>query len=514
MDPNSSQAILIVDDDVHLCTSVRRLLSSEGYAVSEANDAKSALDLLSRQPFQVLLSDQGMPGMTGVELLRQVRREYPAIQRLLLTGGNDPHAAEEAINEAAVFRYLLKPCDGERLLETVRAAFKEYRLEEEGRRIAALTERHSRELEELATSLEAKVSERTRLLARAKNEWERTFDAIDRPIAVLERDLRVVRANLAYAKLAATPIREVPGRLCHELLFKRSSPCPECALATGCLTGSFELAGPRTFVVNGYEADGRFVCIYRETTEERSLLRQQIQTEKFAAVGRLAGGVAHEINNPLGAILAFTQVLLSDAGHTAEDLVILRDVEHAALRCKSIVESLLRFSRRGPASKALLDVNKAVQEACVLFSAQVRCRPKAQLKTDICKEPMTVLGDPNEIEQVVLNLLINALQALPDGKGVVTVTTRSGGGWAEVAIHDNGAGILPEHRSKIFDLGFTTKPAGEGTGFGLPISWGIAQAHGGRLDVESAPGIGTTFTLRLPAASASPAPEPAERSAP
>ena len=159
-------------------------------------------------------------------------------------------------------------------------------------------------------------------------------------------------------------------------------------------------------------------------------------------------------------------------------------------------------------------MNKAVTEACVLFGAQVKCRPKAHLKSTLSPQPLMVMVDANEIEQVVLNLLMNALQALPDSTGTVTVTTRAENGWAEVAVHDDGTGVPPELHSKIFDLGFTTKPAGEGTGFGLPISWGIAQAHGGRLDLESKPGLGTTFTLRLPPASLTAAADVTDRSAP
>jgi signal transduction histidine kinase len=132
----------------------------------------------------------------------------------------------------------------------------------------------------------------------------------------------------------------------------------------------------------------------------------------------------------------------------------------------------------------------------------MRCQPKAKLETGLAPAALPVSGDPNEIEQVVLNLLMNALQALPEAGGTVTLTTRAVDGLVEVAVQDTGAGISPEDRSKIFNLGFTTKPPGQGTGFGLSISWSIAQAHGGRIDFESQPGQGTTFTLRLPSAAA------------
>jgi signal transduction histidine kinase/FixJ family two-component response regulator len=500
--PVAADTVLLVDDDALLLRTMKGVLETAGLKTFTAGSAEEALEVLQRQVVQVVLSDGKMPGMGGVELLRRVRAGSPAIQRLLLTGVTDPRAAEDAINDAGVFRFLLKPCDRARLVETVRAACEQYDLQEQRRYLAALAERQNEELAKHAATLEAKVLERTRLLSQAKTDWERTFDAIDRPIAVIESNYGVVRANKAYARLADRPLPALAGLPCHTLLFKRDAPCAECKLARSDASESFELAGPRSFAVNTYRAQERYVCIYRETTQEREQLRQMVQTEKFAAVGMLAGGVAHEINNPLGAVLAFTQLMLREAGRSDDDLETLRDIEHATLRCKRIVESLLRFSRRQALARKTIDLNKAVEDASVLFGAQLRCAPKAQLVTRMSPTSLAVLGDANEIEQVVLNLLMNALQALPETGGTVTLSTQDAGDAVEVSVQDTGPGIPAEHRSKIFNLGFTTKPPGEGTGFGLAISWSIAQAHGGRIDFESEPGRGTTFTLRLPSAAA------------
>ena len=510
MEPNSTadaDSVLLVDDDLLMLRTMGFVLDGAGLGTVTAQSAEQALEVLRRQAVKVVVSDLRMPGMDGLELLRRVRVEYPLIQRLLLTAVSDPRAAEEAINSAGVFRFLLKPCDRTRLVETVREACDQYDAQEQLRYLAELAQRQNEELAQHAATLEAKVRERTKLLSQAKTEWERTFDAIERPIAIIERDYRLVRANRAYARLAERPIQTLNGQRCHALLFKRGTPCTECMVAQGDSSASFELAGARTFAVNTYQAQDRFVCIYRETTEERLQLRQMVQTEKFAAVGMLAGGVAHEINNPLGAILAFTQLMLREPGRSADDQETLSDIEHATLRCKRIVESLLRFSRRDALAKKTFDLNKAAEDASVLFGAHLRCQPKARLVTELASTPLPVVGDANEIEQVVLNLLMNALQALPDSGGSVTLTTRRVGDGVEVAVRDTGVGISPENRSKMFNLGFTTKPPGEGTGFGLPISWSIAQAHGGRLDFESELGQGATFTLRLPSAAVSPGPE-------
>jgi two-component system NtrC family sensor kinase len=225
-----------------------------------------------------------------------------------------------------------------------------------------------------------------------------------------------------------------------------------------------------------------------------------LRTEKLAAVGQLAAGVAHEINNPLGGILAFAQLMQRDPGRVAADLETLKDIEQAALRCKRIVESLLKFSRRTPPGKVRFDVNRAVEDAVELFQAQLKGKPKARFSQTLSQAPLDVDGDPNQITQVVLHLLVNALHALKSGEGTVSLSTRAASGAVEVRVEDDGCGIAAEVRSRLFEPGFTTWSPGEGTGFGLAISWSIAENHDGSIEVESELGKGSAFTLKLPQA--------------
>jgi two-component system NtrC family sensor kinase len=496
--------LLIVDDEESVLRALKRALRRQGWEIETSPTGESALETLKAQPAQVVVSDYKMPGMSGVEFLRAVKERFPRAQRIMLTGYADPQAIEEAINRSEVFRFVSKPWDDQQLQMTIASAFEQYDLQEENYRLLALTLKQNEELTAIAHSLEKKVAERTALLARAKDEWELTFDAIERPIAVLARDLSVVRANRAYAAMASCGLGELSGAKCHFLLFKSQQPCAGCPLGRGERPrDSVELlANDRSFSVNMFDTGSapgdRIVCIYRETTEERLLTRRMVQTEKLAAVGQLAAGVAHEINNPLGGILAFTQLMLRDAGRSPSDLETLADMEHAALRCKRIVESLLKFSRRSPSGKVIFDVNRSVEDAVVLFRPQLKSRPRAMFEQELAKEKLELMGDPTQIEQVVLNLLVNALQALKNSEGTIRVSTRAIDGRIEVRVEDDGVGVAPEHRHRLFEPAFTTKPPGEGTGFGLAISWSIAESHGGSIEVESELNKGSVFTLKLP----------------
>jgi signal transduction histidine kinase len=222
--------------------------------------------------------------------------------------------------------------------------------------------------------------------------------------------------------------------------------------------------------------------------------------EKMAALGRMAGGVAHEINNPLGGILAFAQVLLRDAAGDDSDpgtREALEAIQTCAIRCKNIVDSLLSFSRK-PAAGALGEV--ALNEVASVSLDIARLHPKAKDVTVTCElgaDVPRVIGQASLLQQVVVNMLQNAFQASPAGAPVVLRTSRQDG-WGVLEVEDQGTGIDADDLPHIFEPFFTTKPTGEGTGLGLSICYGIVREHGGRIDVASEPGRGTVFSLRLP----------------
>ena len=258
----------------------------------------------------------------------------------------------------------------------------------------------------------------------------------------------------------------------------------------------------RTFAAAAYpmEAEGQAVCSYEDVTEERDMNRRLVESEKMAAVGQLAGGVAHEINNPLGGILAFAQLMRRDPGRSQADQESLALIEESAVRCKRIVESLMRFSRRSrPDDRRPFDLSRCAEDATFLFRAQAKGAPRASLEVELSPSLPPVYGDPAQLGQVLLSVLLNAFQALPGQEGAIRVETgRASDQEVFIRVSDTGTGIAPEHLPHIFEPSFTTKPPGEGTGLGLAIAYRIVQDHGGAFDVQTAVGKGSTFTVRLP----------------
>ncbi|HUU00864.1 MAG TPA: ATP-binding protein [Myxococcota bacterium] len=228
--------------------------------------------------------------------------------------------------------------------------------------------------------------------------------------------------------------------------------------------------------------------------------RALVQAEKMVALGRMAGGVAHEINNPLGGILAFVQLLLRDGpglerGQLDESL---NTIQGCALRCKEIVDNLLSFSRPpSPGDRSRLGINGVAESAAAI----VRLHPKAKrvaIGLDLDPGDPQVLGQAGKLEQIVVNLLQNAFFESEPGQEVLVKTGMEGDKVA-LWVRDHGQGIPPRVLPRIFEPFFSTKEPGEGSGLGLFISYGIAREHGGELSAENSEGGGATFTLRLPA---------------
>lgn len=252
----------------------------------------------------------------------------------------------------------------------------------------------------------------------------------------------------------------------------------------------------------------------RDVTAVRAMEATLLQAQKMESLGKLAGGVAHEINTPLGIILGYAQLLQEDVpeGQVREDL---RIVERQAKACRKIVADLLGFSRQHESSMGPMDVNASLSEVASLVRHTFGLG-RVALELDLDPDLPQVVGDREKLGQVWINLLNNARDAMPGG-GTVLARTRRAGDMVEVSVADGGTGISPEHIGKIFDPFFSTKGVGEGTGLGLSVSFGIVQNHGGSIEVaspappeflspgplpsgpEGAGGPGTVFRVLLPA---------------
>jgi two-component system NtrC family sensor kinase len=247
--------------------------------------------------------------------------------------------------------------------------------------------------------------------------------------------------------------------------------------------------------------------VEERTRELKQTQAQLVQSGKLAAIGQLGAGVAHELNNPVGGILGYAQYLLEKVrkpDFKAEDFKAcekpLGYIEKEAQRCKTIVENLLKFSRRSPEKFATLNINQVIEDTLAILSHQLMMK-KIEVKKGLASGLRAVEGNANQLQQVFTNIILNAQQAMPHG-GELSIITKGKDDRVEVRLSDTGCGIPPENRDKIFDPFFTTKIDWKGTGLGLSVSYEIVQNHQGRIGVESQAGRGTTFIITLPVADA------------
>jgi two-component system NtrC family sensor kinase len=237
----------------------------------------------------------------------------------------------------------------------------------------------------------------------------------------------------------------------------------------------------------------------RDQQLHRQTHEKLMRSDRLAMIGQLAAGVAHEINNPLGSILLFNRLVMQQTPAQGRVRENLERIEKETKRCHMIVKSLLDFARERKPLVEPLDVNWALDATLQLFEGQFLFQNIEVVKEYTGGLPRTQ-ADQSQLQQVFMNIILNAVDAM-NGKGRLTLETKPSAqaGFVDIDISDTGCGIAPENLERIFDPFFTTKGVGHGTGLGLSVSYGIVQSHGGDITVSSTPGVGTTFTISLPA---------------
>jgi two-component system NtrC family sensor kinase len=330
---------------------------------------------------------------------------------------------------------------------------------------------------------------------------------LDHPVFILEQG--VIRyANPASARQYGWTALELVGRTLSALVVDAAegstdgNPTPSSAEQVHRRADGSEFSA--VLSVSPLRTDagvvhGSVVSV-RDVSHDRAVAEQLRHSEKMVALGELVAGVAHEINNPLTSISAFAELLLEDA-LTAEQLESVKLIKQESDRATSVIRDLLLFARKGDAATGPIDINQLVDQTLRVRTFVLR---NAQIDLEVLLDTARpiVQGDAHRLQQVLLNLLTNAEHALR-GRTLrrLTVSTRLTAGRVEVCVADTGHGMSPLVRRRLFEPFFTTKPPGAGTGLGLSMSYGIAQAHHGTLEVHSDEGVGTTVTLILPAAS-------------
>ncbi len=361
----------------------------------------------------------------------------------------------------------------------------------------------------LYRSLKQKVDEYERL----KEFSENIVESINVGILAAGLDDRVESWNTQMERLSGIGRADAVGRTLAELFpatlveqFERTRGemrihhLDKFALDTRKGESSMNIA-IAPLVSRDNERIGRLV-IFDDVTDRAELERRLIQADKLSSIGLLAAGVAHEVNTPLAVISTYAQMLAKQVAEDDQKSRILEKIARQTFRASEIVNSLLNFSRTSTSELVEVQLNRVIQETLSLLEHQLKkAGIEVRTKLDTSLEP--VKGNPGKLQQVFLNLILNARDAM-EPRGVLEVITRTavssnGEKGVVVEVIDTGHGIAPEHLSRIYDPFFTTKSAKKGTGLGLSVTYGIIQEHGAAIEAVSRPGEGTCFHLEFPA---------------
>jgi PAS domain S-box-containing protein len=379
-----------------------------------------------------------------------------------------------------------------------------------GHHLAAAFNRMMADLDAKQLEVEAERE----LLGRAAHHWRATFDAIRDGVCVLDGELRVLHANRAMHELVGAQAERLEGRPMIELLARvlDEPDGPDLAAGQG---RALRHRGNRWFELQRDQVDlpggetAGFVQLVADVSRQQLLQEHLAQAQKMEAVGQLAGGVAHDFNNLLSVILTFASSLSAELPE-GELRSFAREIERAGQRGAALTRQLLAFSRKQVLRPEVLEVPEVVGSIAHMIGRLIGER--ITLSVDLARSAAHVRMDPSQLEQVLVNLAVNARDAMPDG-GVLTVEASdvevgvadaagrgrlAPGRYVRIRVADTGTGMDAATMARIFEPFFTTKAKGKGTGLGLAMVYAAVEQGGGAIDVESTPGAGTTFVLYLP----------------
>ena len=353
------------------------------------------------------------------------------------------------------------------------------------------------------------------MVRRAKDQWETAFDALSEGIAVVDDEGCVRRANRALASLLGMPLQNVIGTPLAGALLGKSNALHELLAATRRGERPAPLVARseplrRAVRVNvaripGAATEHSIVVMVEDVTEQQALETQLVQSEKLAAVGQLVSGVAHELNNPLTSIAGLSEFLLEQKELGKKDRGHLQVIQEQAERAGRIVRNLLTFARKGSAERVPVDLNDVIRRTLSLTAYDLKLKD-ITVERELSGALPEVFGDRHGLQQVVLNLITNAAQAVAENPRErpreITVST-----WFDGQVHlrvaDTGPGIPDEIAQSVFTPFFTTKEPGKGTGLGLSLTYSIVESHGGQITLEPRnPRGGAAFRVDLPPAPA------------
>lgn len=512
--------IFIVDDEKDFVLSLTDILETYGYRIETAHNQREAIEKINSFTADVVLLDVRLGHENGLNLITKLKEVCPNIVPVIMTAFAEAESAIEAFQEGA-YDYLRKPLNPGGLLKTLERCFEKIRLEREKAVAQQALSKRNVELEETNARLR-ESEERYRLLVETMND------------GLIMEDLEgyIIYVNQKFIKMTGYDRDELIGKKISDFLDDKNISVYSKYTKEG-LEGDvspYELTWNRkaalklpTIVSPQSILDSRgqlkgFFAVITDITErknaehEKKIMEQHLQqAQKMESIGTLAGGISHDFNNSLQAIIGYTQILLLDKDKSDPDYTKLSSIERAAQRASELTQQLLAFSRKLESKMKPIDLNKEVREVKDLLERTIPKMINIDLQLE--KDLHIINADASQMEQIIMNLAVNARDAIVD-KGVITIRTENTllyekdckkfpgfvpGKYVVLSMTDNGTGMTNEQSKRIFEPFYTTKDLGKGTGLGLSMVYGLVSKHNGHIVCTSHPGTGTTFEIYLPA---------------
>ena len=496
----SARRVILVDDDLGMRETLADVLRVKGYHVEAAASGRDALKQLAADPFDVAVVDIKLPDISGLGLLEEIKRTSPRTEVVFVTAFASVATATQAVNGAA-FAYVTKPFEMDQLLATLRRAAEKVEMAE-ARRVADDALRESEE------------------------RFRATFEQAAVGIAHIGEDGAFIRVNQRLCDIYGFTREEMLGRTFKELvdpedlddilelrrrMFANKIPMYTAEVRCRHKNGATVWVGVTASAVRDGTGEPKYsIGAIQDITERKRLEQELLHSQRMEGVGQLAGGIAHDFNNLLTVISGRSELLL-DQLDAADPIRRELDLIYKTTgRAAALTRQLLAFSRKQVFQSKVLDLNELVQGATALLKRIIGEH------VELVFIPAAGLGrvrvDPSQLEQVVVNLAVNARDAMPDG-GKLTIGTANTalderyarehvgvhpGPYVQLTVSDTGVGMDAATRARIFEPFFTTKGPGKGTGLGLSTVYGIVKQSGGHIRVYSEPGRGTTLKVYLP----------------
>jgi len=502
--------VLIIDDEPRMCDSLKVLLGRQGYETQTGYSGKEAIECLARDSFDLVLLDIVMPDMTGHQIMDYINSQTPETLVIVMTGHASVDSAVESLRRGA-YDYLRKPFDLEQLEKRVKNALNQNRLKKENELINVKLELTEKRCQYL-------VNASPDIIFTLDHEGKFTFIN-----GAVESLLGYKNDRLIGKHYTSIVFEEDLDRAKNIFNERRTGGRATTGMELN-LKCSHKHNGPKRTLAVELKAMGMYdkpvdqkektfmgtYGVARDITDRKRLEAQLLQAQKMEAIGTLAGGIAHDFNNLLMGIQGHTSLMFLDIGSDHPHFEHLKGAEELVKRGSDLTKQLLGFARGGKYQVSPTDLNELIEKSFEIFG---RTKKEIRVHRKYQKDIWAVEVDRGQIEQVLLNLYVNAWQAMPGGGDLYLQTENvrlderyvspfgaKPGNYVKVCVTDTGVGMDENTQQRIFEPFFTTKEMGRGTGLGLASAYGIINNHGGIINICSEKGKGTTFDIYLPAA--------------